>query len=210
MPPPPPPPVETGVREHDGFYLRMGVGIGRLGASFESERSAELGGSVDGSFSKGTLALELAIGGTPAPGLVIGGMLNGSGTGDVTTADLRVNGARTADLNYRQASLGFLGPFVDYYIDAQLGWHLQGALGVSWLNLSEGRRGGNEIRSKTETGGLGFAVGAGWEGFIAKQWSMGALLRLMYASVETNQNDAERWTYRALAFPEVLFSATYH
>jgi hypothetical protein len=32
----------------------------------------------------------------------------------------------------------------------------------------------------------------------------------MYASVETNQDDNERWSYKALAFPELLFTATYH
>jgi hypothetical protein len=202
--------METGIHEHDGFYLRMGLGIGRLAAVFRSDDSAQLQGPVDGSFAKGSLALEFAIGGTPAPGLVIGGTLNSSFTGDVTTNDLTVNGARATDLNYDQASLGFLGPFVDYYIDAHLGWHVQGALGIAGLTLSEVRRGNTIVRSETRTGGLGFAVGAGWEGWVGKQWSMGALLRLMYASVETNQSDTERWMYKALSFPELLFSVTYH
>jgi hypothetical protein len=202
--------METGVREHDGLYLRLGAGIGRLAASFDSERSAQLGGSVEGTLAKGAGAFELGIGGTPAPGLVIGGTLNASFSGDVTTQDLRVNGAVAPDIHYAQAALVFLGPFVDYYIDAHLGWHVQGALGVAGFSLTEGQRGFNQVRSRTETGGLGFAVGAGWEGWIAKQWSMGALLRLMYASVETNENDSERWAYRALAFPELLFTATYH
>lgn len=210
MPPPPPPPMETGVHEHDGFYLRMGIGIGRLGATFRSDSSAELQGKVEGSMAKGAGAFEFAIGGTPAPGLVIGGMLNASGTQDVTTDNLTVNGARTTDIHYDQASLGFLGPFVDYYIDAQLGWHVEGALGIAWFNLPEGRQGSLRATSETKTGGLGFAVGAGWEGWVAKQWGMGALLRLMYASVETNQNDSERWMYKALAFPELLFTVTYH
>lgn len=212
MPPPPPPPMETGVREHDGFYLRMGLGIGRLAASFNSERSNKLGGSVDGTLARGAGALELAFGGTPAPGLVIGGTLNGSFAGDVTTQDLTVNGSRVPDITYNQVTLGFLGPFVDYYIDAQLGWHVQGALGIAGLTLVEDDRNGTtpRVRSRTETGGLAFALGAGWEGWIGKQWSMGALLRLMYASVETNQDDNERWSYRALAFPELLFTATYH
>jgi len=201
--------METGAREHDGFYLRMGIGIGRLSASFDSERSAELQGAVEGTFARGSLPIELAFGGTPAPGLVIGGTVNVAGTGDVTTNDLTVNGARVTDMKYAQASLWFVGPFVDYYIDAHLGWHVQGALGIAGLNLTEGRRGQTEVRSRTEAGGLGFALGGGWEGWVGKQWSMGVLLRLMYASVETDQ-DNERWGYRALAFPEFLYSVTYH
>jgi hypothetical protein len=210
MPPPPPPPMETGVREHDGFYLRLGAGLSRIGATFASERSSELRGPVEGSLSHGAVVSEFAVGGTPAPGLVIGGTFNLALAGDVTTSDLKVNGAPAVDIHYNGASMVFLGPFVDYYIDAHLGWHVQGALGLAGFNLTEGRRSGTQVRERTEAGGLGFAVGAGWEGWIGKQWSMGVLLRLMYASVETNQNDFERWSYNALSFPEVLFSATYH
>ena len=204
--------METGVREHDGFYLRMGIGVGRLGASFNSERSTQLAGSAEGSFANGAFASELAFGGTPAPGLVIGGTINLSATGDVTTQDLTVNGAPVPEITYRQASLLFLGPFIDYYIDAHLGWHVQGALGIAGLTLVEEDRSvaRPRVKSRMETGGLGFAIGAGWEGWVAKQWSMGVLLRLMYASVETNQDDNERWAYRALAFPEFLYSVTFH
>lgn len=212
MPPPPPPPVDVGAHEHDGFYLRLGGGLGRLDASFASDQSFDLDGSVDGSFAHSAIAFEISVGGTPAPGLVIGGGLYLSSAGDVTSSDLKVNGAAAADLHHNNATLWLLGPFVDYYIDPKLGWHVQGALGVAGVNVSEGTRGGSDtqITRRHDTGGLGFEVGGGYEWWVGKQWGMGILLRLMYASTETNKDQPERWTYKALAFPELLFSVTYH
>jgi hypothetical protein len=207
--------MDTGVHEHDGFYLRLALGLGRLGASFTSDHSNDLGGSVDGSLAHGAVTFELGVGGTPAPGLVIGGALYVSGAGDVTTHDLTVNGSRASDEHLDNVGVALLGPFVDYYIDAKLGWHVQGALGLASVNVTEGTRTegplvGEQITRKHDTGGLGFMVGGGYEWWIAKQWSMGALLRLMYASTETNKDAPERWSYKALSFPELLFSVTYH
>jgi hypothetical protein len=210
--------METGVREHDGFYLRMGIGVGRLAASFSADDSTQLGGSVDGALAHGALVGELGIGGTPAPGLVIGGSISFSGTNDVTTHDLSVNGATVSDLSHQNASMGLFGPMVDYYIDPKLGWHVQGVLGLAWVNVSEGIRDGRPVTSKHNAGGLGFSVGGGWEGWVGKQWSMGALLRLTYASAETNPDQnvprgsapVERWAYKAISFPELLFTVTYH
>lgn len=210
--------METGVREHDGFYLRMGVGVGRLAASFSADDSLELGGSVDGALAHGAVTGELSFGGTPAPGLVIGGSILLSGAGNVSTHDLSVNGAHAADLSYNGAAMWLVGPFVDYYIDAKLGWHVQGVLGLAAVNVTTGERDGVFATSRHNAGGLGFAVGGGYEGWVGKQWSMGALLRLMYASAETNPDDnvpngarpVERWAYEAISFPELLFTVTYH
>jgi hypothetical protein len=59
-------------------------------------------------------------------------------------------------------------------------------------------------------GGLGFMLGGGYEWFIAEQWSLGGVVRMTYGAVETDRSDSERWSYSALAIPEVLFTATYH
>jgi len=66
----------TGKRFHDGFYLRLGVGAGYL-VSKVSVASDDSGESSSGDESLGgvqgfTIPMELAIGGSPVPGVVLG------------------------------------------------------------------------------------------------------------------------------------------
>ena len=209
--PPPPLLAPTGAREHDGFYLRLGLGGGRLGGSVGSNSSSELRGAFDGSFGRGSLAFELAIGGTPAPGLVIGGGIwADSALGQPNSTDIRVNGKAASALTFDRASIGLLGPFVDYYFDPKQGFHLEGALGIASMNLGKGSRGSSVVSDTKTMGGLGFMLGGGYEWWIAEQWSLGAILRFLYVSTESNHNDAEVWMGKGYAFPEILFGATYH
>jgi hypothetical protein len=199
-----------GIREHDGFYLRLGIGGGRLGGSFGSNDSSELGGAFDGSFGRGSLSFELNVGGTPAPGLVIGGGLwADAALGQPRSTDIRVNGRGAAPLVLDHASIALLGPFVDYYFDQKLGWHLEGALGIASMALGRGTRSSTVTGDKT-MGGLGFMIGGGYEWWIADQWSLGGILRFLYVSTESNHDDAEVWSAKGYAFPEIMFGATYH
>ncbi len=200
-----------GAREHDGFYLRLGLGGGRLGGSVGSNSSSELKGAFDGSFGRGSLSFELNIGGTPAPGLVIGGGLwIDSAIGQPESTDLRVNGKSAPSLAFDRANIALLGPFVDYYFDPKLGWHLEGALGIASMAVGRGTRGSDVVTQDKTMGGLGFMLGGGYEWWIADQWSLGALLRFLYVSTESNHSDAEVWVGKGYAFPEIMFGATYH
>src|SRR5687768_3991362 len=66
--PPPPAPVTRNFRQHDGFYLRIGGGLGALGADFDRA-------GFDASSGGTSLELEALVGGSPSPGLAIGGGL---------------------------------------------------------------------------------------------------------------------------------------
>jgi len=200
------PPV--GVHEHDGFYLRMALGLGHLGARFGSDESAAYGGKVTGTLGGGSGALELALGGSPMPGLVLGGGLYLDGGGKLRTNVFEVDGTSAGQVQYDQVSLGLLGPFVDYFFDAKSGWHLQGALGYAWMNVGPATRDGVTVAKKS-LGGVGFEVGGGYEWWIASQWSLGVLLRGTFVAVANNANDGERWSYESLAVPELLLSVTY-
>jgi hypothetical protein len=69
-------PRPRGARLHDGFYLRMSIGGGSVAA--RGERYDESDAATDYSFAGNALLADLAVGGTPSPGLVLGGAYLGS------------------------------------------------------------------------------------------------------------------------------------
>src|SRR6185312_13646838 len=102
-------------------------------------------GSVEGSIGAVAGAFELAIGGTPAPGLVIGGGIFSSATGNTSTSDLTVDGHGVGKLDYKSINFTLVGPFIDYYFNERSGFHLQGALGIAAMDVSSGRNNGDVI-----------------------------------------------------------------
>jgi len=130
--------------------------------------------------------------------------------GQPETTTLKVNGRDTRSLLFDRASIAILGPFVDYYIDPKLGWHAQGAFGIATMAVGKGSQSQGTVTGEKTMGGLGFMLGGGYEWWIAEQWSMGALLRFVYVSVESSHDDREVWMAKGFAVPEILFGATYH
>ena len=197
--------------EHDGFYLRAGIGGGLLMAHFASDDSKDYGGSVRGSLLGGSLNFEFAIGGTPAPGLVLGGAMYLSGAGHPAKQTVKVDGQTVSPLPSQDMALFLLGPFVDYYINPKSGWHVQGALGLASVAVAKTNQSNDDARVRArQQGGFGFMIGGGYDLWVSPQWSFGGLLRMMYASTATNSSSDEHFVYQGLAFPELLFTATYH
>lgn len=170
--PPPPAPVGRTYRQHEGFYIRVGGGLGSLLSANIDQAGFE--SSSDGV----SLELEALVGGSPASGLTIGaGLLAGfqlSGEWDATQAV----GSQSADLT----SI-IIGPFADGYPHPRGGFHLGGLLGLASVAF-EGPGGGGG----SDAVGVG---GAGWLGYdlwVAPEWSMGGSLRLD-ALRATNSDD---------------------
>jgi hypothetical protein len=180
---PPPPrisletaPVAAPVRRtyhlHEGFYLRTSLGFGDYRASFSD------GNHTNQSFTEhgNTIALDLLIGGSPSPGVSIGGGLL---LEPLFSADYDRNGAGGHD--------GFstlLGPFIDGFPDATKGWHLGGLLGLAAQSFQDvNASGGNTAHAA----GLGGAAWFGYDFWLAGEWAMGPQLRLM----GTHTNDTK-------------------
>lgn len=122
-------------------------------------------------------ANELAVGGALAPGLILAGgfFLNAaygvsSDFGDVDTL---------TDDGYAVVTFG---PLVDYYPDPNGGLHFE-------LGFGLGATSGVVPESMDDPGGAtgyGIVLGVGHEWWIAKQWALGALLRLQHVEAEDN------------------------
>jgi hypothetical protein len=186
--------AQSAVREHDGLYARLGAGVPFAMGSAEPD-----GGGPKADISGVGLATELAIGGTLAPGLVLGG---GMYQMIVPSPKYEFEGNEST-LGAHHA--GTLGPFVDYYFDPKSGLHAQAALLLSFLVVDE------KDSFESETGsGFGFMAGVGYELWIGEQWSVGPLFRFTYSRLSVTGEYTEAESNVTLMAPALLASFTYH
>jgi hypothetical protein len=193
--PAPGPPAQRRYHVHDGFYLRMSLGVGVLSASVDQD-AADL---ADFSAGGGALALDVLVGGSPSPGLAVGGalLLHRGSSGDVDIDGEQVNATT-------QLGLGLLGAFVDGFPDPDGGFHFGGALGLAGVSVDIGEGEPGEHNG----GGLGGAAWVGWAVWVAPEWSMGADLRFAGA-ITRDENGGATQDARSGSIT-VLFSTLYH
>lgn len=176
---------------HDGFYLRASVGIGSLSATVDDKDAS--GDDLHG--GGGSLHLNLMIGGSPAPGLAVGGALLGEATASV---DFDRDGRHAFD---RPMSLLIVGPFVDGFPRPNRGWHFGGTLGLARLSL-----GSTSIDERRDTNGIGGAFWLGNDFWVAPDWSVGPLLKFTGALTRANDPDITAGSFSI----SILFTALYH
>lgn len=162
--PPLPPPIARTDRLHDGFYARLSLGFGQLGTTMNAPNS----GAVDGEGS--TLALDVALGYAPNPGIVLGGALLMESLPSATMDLGRSGMTGTSDVG-----VAMVGPLFDGYPTAHGGFHLGGALGFARTTVQRPE----EAAGFKNAGGFGIAGWLGYDVWVADQWSAGVLLRLM-------------------------------
>lgn len=199
----------TGKKFHNGFYLRIGVGVGAfLGSAKASdapsggEGSAPVYDEVDSSGV--AIPVEFALGGTPAPGFAIGvgsyavhvpSALYSTGRGDYAISE-------RADYG----SISMFGPFFDYYFDPEKGFHLELAPGFVGVNPGK-----SDVIVTDDLSGSGWGVmaGLGVETWISDQWSIGVLARTQFVSVKLKDSSDEEFDFVAFV-PGLLMTLTLH
>lgn len=193
--PPPPPPVARTYHLHDGFYLRLALGAGYASAGLD----AYSGASTDATVSGGGGAFDLMIGGSPAPGLAIGG---GFLANSVISPGFSAAG-QSHNLD-RSMGLVLVGPFIDGFIDPKNGFHVGGMLGAAALDFGTNA----DHASSTTYKGAGMALWLGYDAWVAADWSLGGMLRFGGARVSTSEGGmTETATSRNIS---LLFTALYH
>ncbi|MEZ4372486.1 MAG: hypothetical protein R3B07_16795 [Polyangiaceae bacterium] len=182
---------------HDGFYFSAAVGAGYLSSSVDDD----FAGTSDPSLSGFGFAAMLLFGGTPAPGLVVGG---GSMGGHFPTPEVEQGGAKFDSQD--DLALSLTGAFVDYYFNPKSGFHALGMLGFAALSP------GGDADLAT---GWGAALGVGHDWFVSEEWSLGVMGRLQYLSTSveqsfvTNRQVNYTATYTTLV-PALTFNVVYH
>jgi hypothetical protein len=190
-------------RWHNGFYLRMGVGVAALDGSASHPNLQMDFAAIGGAF-------DLAIGGTPVRGLVIGGGVFFA-FGSPTVKGTGLDGDKAGSLG-----VGVIGPMLDFYPMPKQGLHFQGAAGVGTLSWSKGPTSSTspQLPPVEYTGaGAGFMIGAGYESFITDEWSLGGVAQVIYASADLDASDKQpnHPTLSTSAWcPGLVLVATYH
>jgi hypothetical protein len=176
------PPVQRKFHLHEGFYLRTSLGFGDYRASFSDGKNSNLDFSEHGD----TMTLDLLIGGSPSPGVSIGGGLL---LEPLFGSDYNRNGSGTGDHG------GFstlVGPFIDGFPDATKGWHLGGLIGLAAQSFQNVNATGS---SSAHAAGLGGAAWFGYDFWVAGEWAIGPQLRLMAmrTSDTKSSDDVSAW-----------------
>jgi hypothetical protein len=184
--------AKVGIRTHDGFYMRLAMGPSYFNATWK-------GGSQDATVTGVGAGLELAFGGTPVSGLVIGGGISSSYVSSPTIS----YAGQSADSG--SASLTLAGPFFDWYPSATQGFHLQGSAGVAYASYAD-KSGGNSVSGT----GFGMTAGIGYEVWVGEQWSFGGILRLQYATPSIKADGMTTSVDTSTVVPALLIGATYH
>lgn len=176
----------------------MGLGF----ASMVTKTEATLGQPESGGdLTGGGGTIELLLGGTPIPGFVIGGGLVGH-----TFLEPSYEAAGTAKrLANTELGLTFLALFTQLYFDAESGAYVQAMLAAAQESYRY-QVAGDERES--ELSGFGLGLGAGYDFWVGKQWSIGPELRASYASVK--HDDEGRVTRHKTTALALSLTATLH
>jgi hypothetical protein len=197
-PPVPPARVRRGYHVHDGFYLRLAAGLGGGSAKVKGDDSPHL------ALGSAGLSVNAWAGGTPWPGVALGGMLYAQNLDD---SNVEIEGNETSES--ADGALGMLGVFLDAFPDPQRGLHVGGALGLGFLSAQANARLENQLRARDyEGGGFGASAWLGYMGFVGPEWSLGGLLQLTGVLTGKKEDGLERsgtaWGLN------LSFSALYH
>lgn len=177
-PPAPPSAPSPSDRNHDGFYLRLSLGPGYFWDSVETTPESGLDEKYRGSL----LSLDILVGATVLPGLILGGGIWYSPGLRFRHQDIT---AETQLQDDYQLAFGQFGPFADYYLNPKEGLHLQAA--INWAALSIDS---TDIDAESSSAGVvdasGFAIrgGVGYDFWLSDRWSVGALGSLSYSFLD--------------------------
>jgi hypothetical protein len=183
---------------HDGFFFQGNIGPGYLSTSPSTD-----GSDVDMKISGFGVGGGLLFGGTPAPGLVIGG-----GTANVVALSpkVTVEGEELGELDDTNLQLSTLGVFGTFYPDPQQGLSLHLMLAYAVLSASDSSEFDDD--DDASANGVAITAGVGYEFWVASEWSIGVFGRFTYGALKNSENDVD-WSYPTIA-PALLATFTYH
>jgi hypothetical protein len=200
-----------GAYEHDGFYLRFGLGFGGFTDGMISHDENAYGEQASGQVAGIASVGEVMIGGAVRRNLILGGGLWTSTL--LASSYTHTDGDQIPNELRQPDNFTMIGPFFDYYFGSSLGraggFHLQGSPALAVLNGFRPEQGRYDDDRRVAIG-AGLMAGFGYEWWVEKQWGLGVLARLTAAGLaEESENDG--FYYHGVAtIPAFLFTGTYN
>jgi hypothetical protein len=175
---------------HGGFYLGVHSGVG----FFSLKGSGPLGDASLGGLAS---VADLRIGGTIAPGLVLGGVFREwttTGTFDggppiTATRTHFVNGVSKTDpitLSGNARALAFeVGAFIDWFPNPEKGWHVGASVGLGGVSVSD------DSATNSVGGDVTGSIFGGYQWWIGPSWSLG-LQGVLSGGTATKLDDSDQ------------------
>ncbi|HLK90407.1 MAG TPA: hypothetical protein VKZ18_10965 [Polyangia bacterium] len=183
----------AGFHTHDGFFMRVQLGIAATGFS-----STTAGTKTN--YSGGGSSAGIAIGGTIARDLILYATVFGTSTAN---PDYQLAGASMPTV-VGSIDVAALGPGLAYYFE-QTNIYVSAAFGLAGFEM----HGANAPRSKIDWSRSGTALQlmVGKEWWVSRDWGLGIAAELFAASLKDDLTPGLTWSAGA---GSILFSATYN
>jgi hypothetical protein len=199
---------DTGSRLHDGFYFRLAAGPGFGFDALTGDRSGLFLPDANGTHGHAggfAIGTELALGTAMWRGLVLA-LACDTALLPAPSADAQ---PEVSDYEFEASQFALFGPIADLYILPDKGFQAQAGIGLAVFvaGLGTTASGGEAAQPHTAVG-PGFMLGAGHEWWVADQWGLGLLARVMYGWMNGRDPVGVDWKHRAGNFT-VLLTATY-
>lgn len=191
------PDSRRGARLHDGFFVRSEPSLAFFRAVVSGPETAPHRTGIRG-YGQGA---SISVGGTPAPGLVVGGTVWTARLDPVFVEDGRTV---SPDDDSVKVSVVRLGPFLDFYPDPKRGFHVMAAAAVSAQVETDVK--GNAVEPAAL--GAALSIGPGYEWFIMDELSLGVLGRVSLGRLVRTPSHGEQ--HILWIIPELALTATYH
>ena len=187
-----PPESMEGFHTHDGFFMRVHLGI--AATSFTS--------TIQGSklsYSGGGSSMGIAIGGSISRHLILYATVFGTNTAN---PNYQLNGASMSTF-VRDINVAAVGPGLAYYFE-QTNIYLSGAFGLAGYEIHDVND-GSRIDWSSSGAALDLMVGKEW--WVSRDWGLGIAAELFTASLKDALTPGATWSAGAAS---ILFSATYN
>ncbi|HET6281239.1 MAG TPA: autotransporter outer membrane beta-barrel domain-containing protein, partial [Polyangia bacterium] len=151
-------------------------------------------------------AVDITVGGALMPGLILAGSLNG---GFFSEPKLTAKSGSTIDgdgiLHNQTLNLFVLSILADFYPHPERGLHFGGAFGFGGSEIQDTK---TNRTSALQPGGVAASLHAGYEWWVADDWSIGVMARLTYMHLSDSVVDSAFGTTVKLTQSGVLPTVT--
>jgi hypothetical protein len=190
-------PVGT-VHRHDGFFLRLTLGIGAGAAGLDAK-----GDTDDRGFVGGGWASSIDVGGANGDNLAFFVRLREA---TLASPAVYIDNDKIRDADASALTQGMFGGGISYFI-MPLNMYLGAAVGLAAITGRYHRPGRSTLKYNGNVG-FGFDGEIGKEWWVADDWGIGVAARLSIAEVPGGDSVPDGANFGA-AFVSLLFSATY-